>query len=348
MAVDTHYDPDTSSLHAQPNDPWLGAHELSEYTFCHRAGLNTTNLQQIDRGQDENHVPPLDYQPEYDPAAIQRCLHLYSFRVLTWAVAVVLLAWISTTLLRGLWLPWLLGVTFLIGCLVFGVSDAGQLMFWCRQKWLSCQGDATLPDPMNPDPERILWWQFFRAGFVSVLTTGGLRDDDLRLAGEPFKLLQRGNEYIPVFLKRGEGAEIYPQHFVRIAAYCLLLQRQTNGIARYGLVLQAGTFDCVVIKFNRESFDLLALNLIDARRIMRNYDQLEQAPPPPRAQLCRKCPFGRPRSVDTAESLKMREQTGLVAYANIGADGRRYHCHCGDRFRWMPPHQRVMELGIPH
>ncbi len=249
---------------------------------------------------------------------------------------------------RDHWFPWLLGVVFSIGCLVFGVSDAAQLIYWCRQKWQSCTGESTLPDPANPNPERIHWWQFYRAGFVSVLTSGGLQDEELHLAGEPFKLLQRGNEYVPVFLKRGEGTNIYPQHFVRIAAYCLLLQRQSNGIAPYGLVLQAGTFDCVAIKFNRESFDLLSLNLIDARRVVRNYAQLEQAPPPPKPHLCRKCPFGKPLSVDTAASLMLREQTGLVPHANIGADGRRYHGHCGDRFRWMPPHQQVVELGIPH
>lgn len=344
----SHYSPDISSLSAHPQDPWLGAHELSEYTFCHRAGLNTTHLEQADRGQDDNHVPPLDFQPEYEPHAILHKMNVYSIRLLTWAVGVLILTAMNVHWFRHHWFPWLLGFAFSIGCLVLGVSDASQLVYWCRQRWNSCVGEFTLPDPGNPNPEHVHWWQFHRAGFVSVSTSGGMQDEELQLAGQPFKLLQRGNQYVPVFLRRGDGTNIYPQHFVRIAAYCLLLQRQTNGIAPYGLGLQAGTFDCVAIKFNRESFDLLSLNLIDARRVLRNYSQLEQSPAAPKPQLCRKCPFGKPLAVDSVESLMLREQTGVVPHANIGADGRRYHGHCGDRFRWMPPHQQVVELGIPH
>ncbi|APZ96369.1 hypothetical protein [Fuerstiella marisgermanici] len=350
MTTDTvpPYRPDISSLLAQPHDPWLGAHELSEYTFCDRAGLNTTHLEAADHGQDDNHVPPLDYQPEYDPDAIQRYLHVYSVRVVSWGMACMVMTLLRATTFQNNGLTWLMALLSSAGFLILGISDAGQLLFWYRQYWRSRMGDATLPDPVNPEPEAIHWWHFHRAGFVSASTVGGLQDDELHLAGQPFKLLQRGNEYVPVFLKRGDSTRLFPQHFVRIAVYCLLLQRQTNGIARYGLVLNAGTFDCVAIKFNRESFDLLSLNLIDARRTARHYRELDQSPPPPKPYLCRKCPFGKPLSVDTAESLIQREQTGLVPRANIGSDGRRYHAHCGDRFHWMPPHQQVVELGIPH
>lgn len=350
MSPENHnsYQPQIESLIAQPIDPWFGVHELSQYTFCHRAGLNTTHLDQVDRGQDDNHVPPLDFQPEYEPDAIARHIYVYSVRVLTWAVSVLAFTWIAKYWFGNHVLSWFLGVLLSIGCVVMGVSDAGQLIYWCRKRWQSLVGETTLPDATNPDPERINWWQFYRAGFRGFSTSGGLQDDELHFAGEPFKLLQRGNEYVPVFLKRGKGSKIYPQHFVRMAAYCLLLQRQTNGVARYGVVLQAGTFDCVAIKFNRESFDLLSLNLIDARRARRNYTQLEQAPPAPKTWLCRQCSFGRPMPVDSVASFTLREQAGLPAYANIGADGVRYHCHCGDRFRWVPPHQQVVELGIPH
>lgn len=343
------YSPEVQRLYSQPHDPWLGVHELSQYTFCARAGLNTTRQELVDCGQDENHVGPLDFEPEYEVDAIDRMVYVYSGRVFTWAVAVLVLAIVTVTwATRHGNVPWLVSILLAIMSLAFAVSDGLQLLFWFRQKWHSMNGVDRLPDLASAEVEPLNWWQLFRADFVSVSTSGGLRDDDLQLAGQPFKLLKRGDQYIPVFLRRGESTQIYSQHYVRMAAYCLLLQRQTGGNAPFGILLTAGTFECVAIKFNRETFDLLSQRLLDARRVIREYDQLEQQPPPPQRGLCRKCPFGRAIPVNSEASLILRKRTGITPRGHIAGDGRRYHCHCGDQFEWTPPHQTMVELGIPH
>lgn len=257
------YEPAIQRLAAQPHDPWIGVHELSQYAFCERAGLNTTNLEMVDRGQDEDHVAPLDFQPEYNIEAIDKKVSLYSFRVLTWSAGVLglVILTVKWSASQGV-IVWLLNLMFAVVGLIFVVSDGMQLVLWWRQRWQSLLGSDELPDADDPNVEALNWWQLYRAGFAPASTVGGLRDDDLQLAGNPFKLLQKGDDYIPVFRHCGEGRRLYPQHYVRIAAYCLLLQRQTGMRARYGIILYAGTFDCVAIKFNRESFDLLSQRLV--------------------------------------------------------------------------------------
>jgi len=303
----------------------------------------------VDRGQDEDHVAPLDFQPEYNIQAIDKKISMYSFRVLTWSVGVLGLVMLTVkwSAAQGT-VIWLLNLILAFVGLMFVVSDALHLVFWWRQRWQSLRGGDQLPDGNDPNVESLNWWQLYRAGFHPAAIVGGIRDDDLQLAGQPFKLLQKGEHCIPVFLRRGESRRLFPQHYVRIAAYCLLLQRQTGMRAPYGIILYAGTFECVAIKFNRESFDLLSQRFLDARRILREHTQLEQSPRKPQSALCRQCPFGKPLLVESSKSLLLREQSGLTPRAHIAKDGRRYHCHCGDRFKWVPPHERMVQLGIPN
>lgn len=342
------FEPGVQRLIAQPHDPMLGVHELSEYTFCDRAGINTTSLQRADRGQDDNYVSPLDYQPEYEIDVIDRQLFVYSCRMLTWSIGFLVMT-VLTTKLGSVHHPLALalGMIITVMLMISAISDGNQVIYWWRQRWDSIHGSKLLPDPHNPAVESLHWWQLFRAGFASVSVVDGLSDDDLRLAGQPFKLLQKGDDYVPVFLRRGDPSNLFPQHYVRMAAYCLLLRRQTGLNAPYGIILNAGTFDCLAIKFNRESFDLFSQRLLHARRIVREFRQLGKHPPTPHASLCARCPQGKPIWVESEESLVLREQSGLTPRGGIGNDGRRYHCHCGDRFDWVPPHQQTVELRIP-
>ena len=185
------------------------------------------------------------------------------------------------------------------------------------------------------------------AGFTDQPFADGFYDEQLRLSGNPWKVLVRGNVMVPVFYRTRLG-ELRAQHYVRIAAYCLLIERQTGRTSPYGLILDAGTFDVLAIKFNRESLDLFRQRLLSARQVIREASQLGRTPDPPQRNVCSGCHFGRPCATDSERSLELQQLTGLAAHAEIGNDGRRYHSHCGDRFDWVPPHLRAEELLLPN
>ncbi|MFO0979940.1 MAG: hypothetical protein U0996_26310 [Planctomycetaceae bacterium] len=335
-------------LEAGPRDRFLGVQELTEHTFCSRAGQNSAALKTADTGSDD-HVSPLDfpYDLAYEVREIDRRLKLYCFRFIAWIASLCCLIYITpyeSLDPDSLMLWFKLGSILAIAVILR--QDTLQMVHWFKERIRCTLGTNQLPNADDPNVEIINWWQMHRNGFEPV-PDRHLSDDALKLSGRPFILLRKGDQYVPVFRRDSDRPELFPQHFVRIAAYCLLLERQTGGRAPYGLVLDRGTFRCQVIKYNRESHGLLAQHLLAARKVIQNAEQFGALPPAPPAALCAGCPYGKPLEAGAAESLAVTETTGLVQFGQIGSDGKRYHSHCGDRFRWTPPSEEAIRLKLP-
>jgi len=87
-----------------------------------------------------------------------------------------------------------------------------------------------------------------KAGFRLCKPKDAYKDKDLMLAGLPWGILQYQSLRIPVFFKREGKEELQPQHFVRVSAYCHLIETQENGAqAPYGVVLFADNYNVQIV-----------------------------------------------------------------------------------------------------
>jgi hypothetical protein len=137
---------------------------------------------------------------------------------------------------------------------------------------------------------------------------------------------------------------------IRIAAYCQLIEACEGADSPFGVLMFAGSYDCVIIPNSSAAHLQLDLALDSAREFVlssvaakRNGEKLWiDAPTDNR---CNGCHFGKPRKhqLGSATILEDKEVTALPTRA---ANGKSYHCDCGDRFTWVPPHKDAVALEI--
>ncbi|GCE24514.1 hypothetical protein [Dictyobacter kobayashii] len=177
---------------------------------------------------------------------------------------------------------------------------------------------AYIPLFDHSQPIQLSWWNLMNAGFQLVRPIEQYRDPKWHLAGRPWRILVRGDVRIPVFRRRpnrnDKGNRLFKQHFVRMAAYCHLLEKCEHGKSPFGLVLEKGTYSCVTVPYNPSSKKAFHDSLIQARKTICNIGVL--FPPPARNwQACIFCPHSR------------RERYTMAST-------------CGNRFNWIPPNYR--------
>jgi hypothetical protein len=61
--------------------------------------------------------------------------------------------------------------------------------------------------------------------------------------------------------------------------------------------------------------------------------------------LCHDCPWGEPELLRRG-TVFLRDGNPIDVIPVRGRNKRKYHSHCGDRFRWMPPHKRLELMGV--
>jgi hypothetical protein len=120
---------------------------------------------------------------------------------------------------------------------------------------------------------------------------------------------------------------------VRVAGYCHLVEATTNYECPYGIVLLPRRLDAMAIPHTPQ----LKSKLQGAMEIGRHTLAMESDPDEPANQkVCINCPFARPRKYVAVKSTHYYKTQPLVPYT-VEADGRSWHTHCGDRFKWLPP-----------
>lgn len=336
------------SLVASSDSPWIGIHVLSEFVFCPRAGVLSFEMGYDDTGEEQDHVPPLDYLPDFELELIEERLQQEwqdVGRHLGYGIAVGLV---------------ILGATVFVH-LVFGVvlfAGGGWLMAKVIRQGkiileLSKRRDAALrakphlPDSDSETLQAVNWWALLKAGFTPVEYAGPHRDADWRLLGRPWRVLEMGSLRIPVFRKLWGTPELYPQHFVRMAAYCRVIEQAEGGRSPYGIVLFGHGHDgCTVpnIEVHREK---LREALAKARRLVdavRKEGQTVEAPLS--LAVCAGCHLGLPREHVPGKTEITINGRVLPAKCTKGADKKNYHSPCGDRFNWVPPHELAMAKEI--
>jgi hypothetical protein len=63
---------------------------------------------------------------------------------------------------------------------------------------------------------------------------------------------------------------------------------------------------------------------------------------PTRARICHDCQLGRPRVYKKGITDKHLDGQKYPAHRTRGEDRTVYHSICGDRFGWVPPHDRAI------
>ena len=85
-----------------------------------------------------------------------------------------------------------------------------------------------------------------------------------------------------------------------------------------------------------------------ARAVVRKSREEVSFPLAPRGSQCEHCPLGRPRVHRLGETEHATREEMLPVVPARGRDGRAYHSFCGDRFHWIPPHERAKEKELKY
>jgi hypothetical protein len=118
------------------------------------------------------------------------------------------------------------------------------------------------------------------------------------------------------------------------------------------VILFAGSYDCVIIP-NTAGLQMRSeLAFLEVQEFLEIQDRGTHIPAPPTDRRCAGCPYGQPRRFRRGESETVLNGKTLPAYTTNSvreSDGRLrgiFHCLCGDRFQWVPPHRDAIALGI--
>ena len=324
----------------------ISVHALTEFEYCPRAGLVAHESDPEDTGQ-EIFGPVLDYSPLYELREINRQLNLLGRRVWPWLLVLVVV--LIATVVSMLLFSRLFAISGVIAVLIVSIPlirlMCRIIVLYDRKKVAENTPDRE-PDANSLKDETIGWWEILQADFHTSSYTEALIDAKMGLTGKPQKVLRRGELVIPVFFSR--GGPLQRQHYVRIAGYCHLIEYCEQVQSPYGLVVEKGTYEAHVLKNTRYAQDVLHQALRDARKVIR-----EEAPtgvPPAVTDAsgkCKKCPIGDPQLYRKRETELVCNEIPIPVHRLRAPNGGPiYHSHCGDRFRWRPPHRKVSELDL--
>ncbi|MFZ1008990.1 MAG: hypothetical protein WAN65_19270, partial [Candidatus Sulfotelmatobacter sp.] len=205
----------------QSHQFWIKVRTLGEFVFCPRAGILAAEKE---GDEDESVEDPvrLDFLPEYSLSMIEDQLGLHIRALGTWGGRVA-----------GLLI--VMAVAWFFGWKVAVVIGAVVLLWLGRRLGQEIRAVLTLADsrrqaiaaePKEP-PENatsqtpVNWWELLRTGFDPIPLKISLRDEAIKLAGRPWRVLRKGSLRIPVIkisedFYEGGRYWIYPQHEIRL------------------------------------------------------------------------------------------------------------------------------------
>lgn len=333
-----------TSMAATSNTPQIGVHVLTEFVFCPRAGVIAFEEERDDPGEDMLESPRLDYLPDFSVRLIEEALQNTWNRI-----------WRTLTFASPMGLV-IFGV-HMFGhsqlAVVLAIGLGGWLLYWLWQQLRvvvllqrKLRAAATAvpdePDSGLSEIQEVNWWSLLKAGFAPLEYEDPHEDREWKLVGKPWRVLQKGPLRIPVFRKRYGEPELFPQHYARMAAYCHLLEVCEGAESPYGVILFGDGYEGVTIPNSSVNRDTFEEGLRKARRIVESLEKDNLIPgKPDRPVICHDCPVGRPHSHRKGRSETVLRGKRIPPFLTLGEDKRIYHSRCGDRFGWVPPHDRA-------
>ncbi len=273
----------------------IGVHSLSEFVFCPRAGI-ISHYQQSEDGGTDGWLPDLSYMPEYDIAAIGPKLELLrakQFKLLIAATGVVIYLLVVYLFVKP-FVAFLFLVVSVPVAIYFGNVFLGRLFHIRRlTKTLADyrKTQQARPDLSNPEPVEFSWLSLMKIGDLERCHDI-LVDDELGISGKPWKLLRSGELCFPVFRCKqpkphhadinDAASWIYRQHYVRIAAYCELIESCTGDKSFAGIIVFSGTYRAIVVNVfaDQRVKEELQLAIDSARQTIEIYEKQQVADEP--------------------------------------------------------------------
>jgi hypothetical protein len=326
---------DVDRLAASKNDPDLTVHRLSEFVFCPRAGLCLYE-QDEDFHEEEADEVNLSYLPIHEKEELIRTYKALIRQLIGIGVSGAVL----TAILCGMaWLsgwPW----GWLAPTLVAVVTlwAIGNRIYWIFQAvgFLEIleETEPELPDPDSTAIQKIHWCALLSSEVMLSKPQSSFRHDQWKFGGKPWRLIEYGDFVIPVFRPRKEWKGVFDQHLVRMAAYCRLIELETGRRSPYGVIAENDNYQAWVLPNTPRSQALFERALPRARSVVCDSEELNHWPPILGSGAgCKDCPRGRSLRVRRGESF-LRHKEELSWFV---PDGIKYHSHCSDRFREIPP-----------
>ena len=341
----------------------IGVHTLSEFVFCPRAGIISHEQGNEDSGFESGFVD-LSYTPDYDIVMarlelkeVVKRLESFSFGFLGGTVA---------TLFCGMALKPFLGVLCLLVLIPATAFFSPKLYkdllrYWHLKKRIADADAANSQCPKLNEAthESISWYSLLKSCSIEKCHDP-LIDEELGIIGKPWKLLHRGNVCLPVFFcKKPDSAgdsETDPlkwlkkQHFVRMKAYCHLIEKNTGKHSSCGIIVFAGTPIAAALKFWRSERATRELDeaLMIARESLKELDQ-EDSIGVPAKNACIRCHHGRPKLYRLTPGMARRNGRDVRPTLHKVTRNKKsltLHSVCGDFFRWIPPHEEFIELKL--
>lgn len=327
-------------LLASDSDDWLSVRSISQHLFCHRAGVITHERSEEDGGF-EGRAIRLGYLPRYDLRAIESMIGKW--------MTVSVIASLSGALLIGVlclgaWLfdPRLLAfaVVVLLVLAVGAVCVLGVLLVLVWRLTSAKQTPAEEPTFAEDAATLVDWWGLQAAGFESQSWPASLKSDAWRLAGQPWGVLVRGNQYVPVFFDASDRDRLQKKHYARMAAYCLLLEREAGVESPFGVILRPGKTKVEAIPNTSRAANALADGAEQLRNSLTSVTENRLNVTPALSHLCADCPFGELKPLQELPPLQ-GGRTRVHAKTKHGPQDSI----CGVRFEWTPPHASAVLNG---
>lgn len=330
-----------SRLIANPGDPWVSVHAIAEYAFCPRAGLLAYENKRTD---DDDEPPTFDILPRFELERIESSLveKEKEFRKL---LGVFLGLAFSGTIAGKLQQPAILvligvGLVFLSYRILRIAWDVVELL---KRRHQALSSRCQEPDPYSKDMQPVNWFGLLNLGFQSEQLRDSLRDPDWRFDGRPWRILRRGSQVIPVFRTHSAQESPRNQQQAKIMAYCRLVRVCLKAKCPYGVILTGEDYSGFAIPNKEPYHTLFHESLIALRQLALAADNRSEGTVPPNERACVGCPLGEPRLVSLG--LRVHRFGAPVPVRRVGqSEGKDYHCDCGDRFEWKPPHERSRYL----
>lgn len=330
----------------------IGVHVLSEHVFCPRAALIALESSPDEGDEEPNLGPRLDLFIEYSEHRFIEALQQSWGEMRLWltlmafAVLFVMLASALHSLTAGVILS--LAVFILLAKCWDTVL---QIIALVREQARYRAAPEVVIDLEPTEVKRLSWWSLRKAGFDCNKPPERFDNAAGDLAGKPWRLLRKGSLMIPVIRRRRGSSEWGTQHEVRLSAYCDLIEKCTGGDAPFGVILFAGTSNCVIVPNTKARQAIYERALKDVLKFMEPHTDGTTPTNPPTDNRCTGCHHGKPRIFQLGKSETVLNGKPLSACTanSVRPDGQfrgEFHCTCGDRFRWVPPHKEAVALGI--
>jgi hypothetical protein len=343
-----------SSQFKTPVDQLLSVHVLSEHVFCTRAGVIASESG-ADTGDEERELGPrLDPYIDYDEHKFVEALRQASGEICLWLTLLAPATFVVfiSILFDAPFVAFLMSLPVLI---LLGKIGEGLMTVIALIRERAKFRSAPVIE-LDLAPTKVVhtnWWSLRKAGFDCDKLKDRLELPDGTLTGNPWRILTKGNTInVPVIRRQRGRSEWFPQHEIRLIAYCRLIEQTKGGKCPFGVILFGGTSNCVIIPNSLDRQKQTRLAIDDIHQWQGIQLLRPTLPPPPGGNQCAGCELGKPRRYRAGSSETVLNGKTLPACTASGEarskEGSRekYHSDCGDRFEWVPRHDRAKELGI--